>query len=116
GDIWLADVGEDTFEEINIIQKGGNYGWSCREGYNQTSYGCEGSSPPYVDPVSGYQHNEGASITGGYVYRGSGINGLNGFYLVGDYEVGEVWAVGHPSADVYERYLVAQTSLNISSF
>jgi glucose/arabinose dehydrogenase len=77
GTFFIADVGNAAFEEINIGQKGANYGWPNAEGF--------GSDPAYVNPIHAYSHNGGAaSITGGYVYRGE-ADGLNGQYFFADF-------------------------------
>jgi len=91
GRIWAADVGEDLWEEINVVQKGGNYGWSIREGTK--AFGPRGRGEPTVDPVFEYDHQVGKSITGGFVYRGREIPELVGKYLYGDFVSGRLWAV-----------------------
>jgi glucose/arabinose dehydrogenase len=94
GKLWCADVGQDLWEEINIIQKGGNYGWSVREG----SYAFGNRTPaPHslqtIDPVWAYDHTVGKSITGGRVYNASRLPALKGKYLYADYVSGGVWAL-----------------------
>lgn len=93
GSFWLADVGQDLWEEVNIIRKGGNYGWSAREG----SFGfgnAKGSTEVTgIDPVWEYDHRIGKSITGGHVYRGTAHPELAGHYLYGDYVTGKLWAL-----------------------
>ena len=76
--MWVGDVGQDSWEEINLIKKGGNYGWRCRERALELTTGntCTSSEGPYEDPALAYSHNEGASVTGGYVYHGTEIAGL----------------------------------------
>jgi len=91
GRIWAADVGEDLWEEINVVQKGGNYGWSIREG--SKAFGPRGRGERTVDPVFEYDHQVGKSITGGFVYRGREIPELVGKYLYGDFVSGRLWAV-----------------------
>ena len=85
GDLWAGDVGQDRWEEIDKIARGGNYGWDVREG-------AHGKSGDFIDPVIEYGHREGKSVTGGYVYRGTRVPGLYGAYLYADYESGVVWA------------------------
>src|SRR5262245_55773378 len=68
GMLWAGDVGQDLWEEIDIIVRGANYGWNLREGMHPFRSGT--SQVPLVDPVVEYSHDEGASVTGGYVYRG----------------------------------------------
>jgi glucose/arabinose dehydrogenase len=94
GDLWMGDVGQELWEEVNVITKGGNYGWSDREGTN--SFGnrpvVAGVGEP-IDPVWQYDHRIGRSITGGRVYRSSRVPQLNGKYLYADYVTGVVWAL-----------------------
>ncbi len=95
GDLWIADVGQDEWEEINFqpaVSRGGeNYGWACREGRHEFSRrkpGCPAADP--VEPVIEYDHNPECSVTGGYRYRGK-ISSLSGTYLYGDYCSGTIW-------------------------
>jgi glucose/arabinose dehydrogenase len=96
GRLWLADVGQNLFEEINIIQKGGNYGWVTTEGFhcfdplNPTvpPLTCPGSGPrgePLLNPIAAYSHEDGAAVIGGFVYRGSRFPRLFGKYIFGDF-------------------------------
>lgn len=85
GDIWVADVGENTWEEINLVKKGLNYGWPVMEGH-ECSDGVACDTAPYENPITAYNHDVGSSITGGYVYRGR----LNS-ELIGDYIAGNAW-------------------------
>jgi len=91
GHIWVGDVGQDLWEEVNIVERGGNYGWSIREG-TQPFSGVV-SAVETVDPVWIYDHREGKSITGGHVYNGSELPMLSGRYVFGDYVSGRVWAL-----------------------
>lgn len=97
-DLWIADVGQNQIEEINVIRasdgggRGANLGWSRVEG----SQPFNANGPPetdYVAPIHEYTHAEGCSVTGGYVYRGSAIPELQGVYLFGDYCSGRVWGL-----------------------
>jgi glucose/arabinose dehydrogenase len=99
GLIYCGDVGQGAREEIDIIVKGGNYGWNYREGYIQRP----GSGTPpagfrHVPPILDYSRtpsgasNVGFSVIGGVVYRGSRIPGLNGAYVFGDFGSGNIWA------------------------
>lgn len=94
GDLWCGDVGQELWEEVNIITKGGNYGWSNREGTN--SFGnranVAGTSDP-IDPIWQYDHRIGRSITGGRVYRSSRMPELTGKYLYADYVTRTLWAL-----------------------
>lgn len=98
GMLWAADVGQNDWEEINLIKRGGNYGWSLREAAHKfTLGGGKGSGPraDLIDPIAEYPHtdNWGKSITGGAVYRGKKTPRLNGYYLYGDYVTGFLWAL-----------------------
>lgn len=90
-----GDVGQNAWEEVDVIIKGGNYGWRCYEGDHEydLSSGC---SAQYIFPIHEYDHNDGYSITGGYVYRGSAIPALVGTYLFSDYYPGPIWGLIDP--------------------
>ncbi|MGB5346843.1 MAG: PQQ-dependent sugar dehydrogenase, partial [Woeseia sp.] len=116
GQLWTGDVGQGQWEEVDIIQRGGNYGWRCREGahdYNQS--GCSGG---FVEPVSEYGHDSsgGISITGGYVYRGSAIPELSGRYLFGDFGSQRIWALRDDGNGGYTNEELIDSGAGISSF
>ncbi|MDB6135333.1 MAG: hypothetical protein JWM59_3576 [Verrucomicrobiales bacterium] len=85
GDLWLADVGQDRVEEVDIIQKGGNYGWSVYEGYEPFSNQYRKEGRTFLKPVFAYRRKYGNSITGGHVYRGDKNSPFNGVYVCADY-------------------------------
>lgn len=95
GDLWIADVGQDAVEEINVVPSGAtavNLGWPLVEG----SVPFAGTGPPtdgYLGPIVEYGHDEGCSITGGVVYRGDAIAELDGIYLFADYCTARLWGV-----------------------
>ena len=93
GQLWAADVGQNLWEEINLITKGGNYGWNLRESKHEFAPNSTGSGPGLVDPIFEYTHDIGKSITGGHVYRGKKFPGLVGHYLYADYVSGRLWAL-----------------------
>jgi glucose/arabinose dehydrogenase len=85
--IFCGDVGQNKYEEVNIIQSGGNYGWRVREGthvFNEKE-NASAKNKIFIDPIAEYSHDEGISITGGYVYRGKAIPALQGKYVFGDW-------------------------------
>ena len=85
GDLWAGDVGQGSWEEINVIRRGSNYGWDIREGAHcfEPASGCQTAG--LIDPVAEYDHGVGFSITGGYVYRGGQATQLAGRYVFGDF-------------------------------
>ncbi|MDH3712451.1 MAG: PQQ-dependent sugar dehydrogenase [Gammaproteobacteria bacterium] len=115
GDLWLGDVGQGNWEEVNLVRRGENYGWRVREGAHchRPANNCETAG--FVDPRAEYGRSEGYSVTGGYVYRGSAIAALQGYYLYGDYGSGRIWAL-ETGADNAEPVLLMDTNLNIASF
>ena len=92
GDLWAGDVGQGSWEEVNLVVRGGNYGWSITEGFE-----CFGESDCDMDeliaPRAAYPTGEGCAITGGYVYRGEALPELEGWYVYADYCSGQVWAL-----------------------
>jgi glucose/arabinose dehydrogenase len=93
GTLWAADVGQNLYEEINLIVKGGNYGWKLREGLHPFGKDGSGPRPDLIDPIWEYHHDIGRSVTGGLVYRGTRLPELAGAYLYGDYVTGNIWAL-----------------------
>lgn len=114
GDLWLADVGQNQFEEINKIQNGGNYGWRCKEASNDFNLSeCDDN---LIAPIASYSHELGNSVTGGFVYRGNSIPQLQGKYIFADYGSGRVWAIQLDELGEYEIQLLLNTNNGISSF
>jgi uncharacterized repeat protein (TIGR03806 family) len=116
GQLWAGDVGQDAWEEVDLIERGKNYGWNRMEGthcYNPPS-GCDqtGLTLPVID----YAHSVGRSITGGYVYRGSRLSELFGRYLYADFANGQVWALAWDGAKVTANTLLIDSDEVISSF
>jgi glucose/arabinose dehydrogenase len=98
GELWAGDVGQNLYEEIDIIKKGGNYGWNIRESLHP--FGAKGVDvrPDLIDPIWEYHHDLGKSITGGLVYRGKNIPELDGAYLYADYVSARIWALWYDAA------------------
>jgi uncharacterized repeat protein (TIGR03806 family) len=119
GELWLGDVGQGVWEEVDKITSGGNYGWRCREGahdYNSAGTpACSGAT--LIDPVAEYNHTLGIAITGGYVYRGPQSTSLTGRYIFGDYGSGRIWAwIPENATQPREPTLLLESNLNIASF
>jgi uncharacterized repeat protein (TIGR03806 family) len=116
GDLWVGDVGQDTWEEIDKVKLGGNYGWSPREGFVCTPSKAD-PCPKYADPIVVYPHQNGdKSVTGGYVYRGSSIPELIGTYVFADYGSGHVYSIVYDAANVGSVNLLTTAPTSISSF
>jgi glucose/arabinose dehydrogenase len=113
--LWVGDVGQNAIEEVDRVDRGGNYGWRCFEGTRATGLPC-GPAQDLLPPVAEYPRAEGTAVTGGYVYRGSAIPGLAGRYVFGDFGSGKVW---HIAADTPPTMVMTgglASGLNISSF
>jgi glucose/arabinose dehydrogenase/mono/diheme cytochrome c family protein len=93
GELWAGDVGQYTYEEINRITAGGNFGWNEEEGPFCFPDGPPCDVPGMIDPVAWYDHGVGQAVVGGYVYRGSEVPALAGAYVFADYQVGKLWAL-----------------------
>ena len=119
GDLWAGDVGQNQLEEIDLITRGGNYGWRLKEGpdcFTPTS-GCEQTaSISLIDPVASYSHGSGCSVSGGYVYRGDRLPSLYGAYIYADFCSGIVWALRHANGEVTEQLVLADTSHQVPAF
>jgi len=93
GALWAADVGQDRWEEIDVIRRGGNYGWRLFEGAAEYDNPRRRPASEFIAPVATYGHDEGCSVTGGYVYRGKAVPALQGHYLYADFCSGRVWEI-----------------------
>lgn len=115
GELWIGDVGELTWEEIDRGTGGENFGWDDREGAHcfEPQVGCATGS---VDPITEYGRADGQSVTGGYVYRGSAYPSLAGQYLFGDFTSGRVWRVPAAAPQGSTPVLLADTAVRIVSF
>ncbi len=116
GTLWAGDVGQDSREEIDIIEKGRNYGWRLMEGtrcFNPTQ-GCQ--HPDLVLPVADYDHAEGKSVTGGHRYRGGGMPALYGTYVFADFVSGTVWGLVPGQNGAWTRSTLIEQAGSVSAF
>ncbi len=117
GELWAGDVGQNRWEEIDLIERGANYGWNVLEGNHcfRPQDGCK--SEGTVPPVWEYSlDGEPCSVIGGYVYRGSAIPWLYGAYVYGDYCSGQVFGLRYVDGGVMEHKLLVDTDFHIMSF
>jgi uncharacterized repeat protein (TIGR03806 family) len=118
GDLWAGDVGQGQYEEIDVIKRGGNYGWKVREGFHCRPGGPDPCpSAGLIDPVVEYDHSLGLAVTGGYVYRGSAIPQIVGKYLFADYSSGRVFTIDYdPGTGAASRRELLPPGPPVSSF
>jgi glucose/arabinose dehydrogenase len=93
GDLWLADVGQDRVEEVDIVHRGENYGWNVFEGFEPFSNQYRKEGRTFTKPVFAYRRKYGNSITGGHVYRGDKNSSFYGAYICGDYNSKRIFAM-----------------------
>ncbi len=121
-DLYIADVGQDQYEEVDFQPAsslgGENYGWNIMEGmhcYGASSCNQAGLVLPVLEYAHGPGESNGCSITGGYVYRGPGNPGMQGFYFYGDYCSGRIWA-GIRDGGTWQSHELLDTAHSISTF
>jgi glucose/arabinose dehydrogenase len=116
GLLWCGDVGQDTREEVDVIVKGGNYGWKIMEGLICRPGGGNCDTAGLIKPLVDYTHSFGNAITGGYIYRGYRRPDLSGGYVYADYSSGRIWFLRWNGSAVTLDTLLTQASFSISSF
>ncbi len=116
-ELWTGDVGQNRAEEIDIITKGGNYGWRTMEGFRcfNPASGCDQEG--LILPIWEYTHTNGdRSVTGGFVYRGTEISELQGLYVYGDFVSGRIWTLDFSDLDNPVNTELMRANFPISSF
>jgi uncharacterized repeat protein (TIGR03806 family) len=112
-DLWAGEVGQDLWEMIYRIEKGGNYGWSVQEGLHPFRPMRKKGPSPILPPVVEHHHTEARSITGGYVYHGKRLPKLTGSYIYGDFDTGRVWMLRWDGRKMTENRELAKSRLRI---
>jgi glucose/arabinose dehydrogenase len=116
GELWAGDVGQDKYEFIHRVQRGGNHGWNLVEGFHDFEPPADGRRPELIPPVFEYEHPEGLSITGGFVYRGSAIPDLVGWYVYADYLTRMIWAIRLLEDGRVEHAVLLEDAALVTSF
>lgn len=114
--LWAADVGQNRVEEIDIVEKGENYGWNIMEGNLCYSPSQNCNQTGLESPIWTYDHSLGYSVTGGFVYRGSRLTELIGAYIYADFGSGRIWALRYDSVNTPVNTELLDSDLHISSF
>lgn len=115
--LWTGDVGQNAIEEVDIVEKGGNYGWRLKEADECFNPKNNCTEAGLIDPVWHYTHDNGdISITGGYVYRGKKLPGLVGKYVYGDYASGRIWALETADGVKAKNTNLVEKSGSLSAF
>ncbi|GAB3342496.1 PQQ-dependent sugar dehydrogenase [Larkinella ripae] len=116
GLLWAGDVGQNAQEEIDLIKKGGNYGWRLKEGMDCYNPKRDCNQGQLVEPIHQYPRNEGVSITGGFVYRGNSVPDLKGKYVYADFGSGKVWALSVDGEKKTANQLLTSEGGPVSAF
>lgn len=116
GDLWVGDVGWEMWELVYRVQRGGNYGWSVMEGRQPVRPEARRGPTPILPPTIDYPHSEGASVTGGFVYRGAEHPDLVGTYIYGDWVSHKIWGARFDGKDVTSNRVLAQGNSQIIVF
>jgi uncharacterized repeat protein (TIGR03806 family) len=116
GQLWAGNNGQDLWEQVFLIQKGANYGWSISEGSHAFHVQRKAGPDPISPPAAEHSHSEARSLTGGRVYRGSRLPKLVGAYVYGDWSTGRVWGVKHDGTKASWHQELVDTPFNITGF
>ncbi len=116
GQLWAGDVGQNKLEEIDIIKKGGNYGWRLKEGQDCYNPANDCNQGQLIEPIHQYVRSEGVSVTGGAVYRGSSLPDLKGKYIYADFATGKVWALSFQGDQKTGNQLLTSEGGPVSAF
>ncbi len=116
GDVWVGNNGQDLWEQIYLVRRGANYGWSVVEGSHPFYPTRKAGPQPFSKPIAEHHHTVARSMTGGVVYRGKRFPELHGAYVYGDWSTGKVWGIRHKEGKVTWHQELTSTTLQISGF
>lgn len=116
GDFWVGEVGQDLWEMVLKVEKGGNYGWSVMEGDHPFRPERKKGPTPILKPVVEQHHSDFRSVTGGFVYRGDRLKELQGHYIYGDFDTGRIWAFLFKDGKATDHRELARTTYRIVSW
>jgi glucose/arabinose dehydrogenase len=116
GDLWLADVGQDRVEEVDIVHRGENYGWNVYEGFEPFSNQYKKADRTFTMPVFAYRRKYGNSITGGYVYRGDKKSSFYGVYICGDYTSKIIFGITQQNGVLKAAHQIGKVPQRLVSF
>lgn len=116
GDLWVGDVGQDRYEEVDLVRRGDNFGWNVYEGFAPFSNNFRRADQTYVPPVFAYARRYGPSVTGGYVYRGQRSPTLVNQYVCGDYESKRIFAISARDRRLVSCHEIGRAPQRIVSF
>lgn len=116
GELYLGDVGQDSFEEVCLVRRGENHGWNVREAFTPFSDEYRREGETYTDPLFAYEHGLGFSVTGGHVYRGRANPSFDGVYVFGDYNTRRVWGLRQKEGVVTDIAEIGTAPASVTSF
>jgi glucose/arabinose dehydrogenase len=116
GDVWVGNNGQDLWEQVYLVKRGANYGWSVVEGGHPFYPARRRGPTPISKPIVDHPHSEMRSLTGGVVYRGAKLPALRGAYVYGDWSTGRVWGLRHKAGRVTWHQELASSTLQITGF
>jgi uncharacterized repeat protein (TIGR03806 family) len=114
--LWAGEVGQDLWEMIYVVERGGNYGWSVQEGLHPFRPERRRGPGEIQKPVVEHPHSDFRSVTGGYVSQTDRLPGLKGAYIYGDYDTGKLWSLKYADGKVTEHQQLADTQIRIVEF
>jgi glucose/arabinose dehydrogenase len=116
GDVWVGQNGQDLWEEVYLVERGANYGWSIVEGSHPFYTDRKQGPAPISKPIAEHHHSEFRSLTGGIVYHGEKLPELRDAYIYGDWSTGKIWGIKHEKGKVTWHKELASTTLQITGF